>query len=179
MRVPGPQEQGCAQGLPFPAWGIVTAEEPQAQAERPNSQHFKIPPWKLFGCWRPGLFLDALGRSVFLLLRRRDEHRAQLPACTETAPLPWQHPRQLCALSSPSSPGQGWAPTSGDQLMNCSLYEAETQGSLFPPVTFKSELFSPRGQQPPLLTRGLAAPWPSCCIPSRSESFGLHKCFSS
>lgn len=84
MRVPGPQEQGCVQGLPFPAWDIITAEEPQAQAERPNSQHFKIPPWKLFGCWRPGLFLDALGRSVFLLLRSRDEQRAQLSACTDS-----------------------------------------------------------------------------------------------
>lgn len=101
MRVPGPQEQGCVQGLPFPAWDIVTAEEPQAQAERPNSQHFKNPPWKLFGCWRPGLFLDALGRSVFLLLCSRDEQRAQLPACTEPAPLPWQHPHELCALSCP------------------------------------------------------------------------------
>lgn len=107
MRVPGPQEKGCVQGLPFPAWDIVTAEEPQAQAERPNSQHFKIPPWKLFGCWRVGLFLDALGRSVFLLLPSRDEQRAHLSACTEPAPLPWQHPHELCALSSPCSPAQG------------------------------------------------------------------------
>lgn len=51
--------------------------------------------------------------------------------------------------------------------MNCSLYEPETQESLFLPLTFKSALFSPNGQQPPPLTRGL-----SCSL-----GFLLHPCW--
>lgn len=95
------------QGLPFPAWDITTAEEPKAQAERPNSQHFKIPPWKLFACWRPELFLAALGRSIFLLLRSRAGMNKELSS------LPLRgHPRcpgstDVSCVPSPCSPGQG------------------------------------------------------------------------
>lgn len=104
MLVPGQQEQGCGQDLPFPAWDITTAEEPEAQAERPNSQRFKISPWKLFGCWRPGLFLAALGRSVFLLLRSRAGMNKELSSLPPRAQ-PWQHRLELCALSQLSRPG--------------------------------------------------------------------------
>lgn len=51
--------------------GHYNAQEPDAQPERPNSQHFKTPPWKLFGCSRPGLFLAALGRVFFSCLVAR------------------------------------------------------------------------------------------------------------
>lgn len=95
MLVAGP----CAQGLSFPAWDITTAEEPEVHAERPNSQHFKIPPWKLFGCWRPGLFLAVLGRSVFLLLC----NKAGMNKLLSSLFLQRQPDHELCALS----PGQG------------------------------------------------------------------------
>lgn len=51
--------------------------------------------------------------------------------------------------------------------MNCSLCEPEAQESLFLPPTFKSDVFSPHGQQLPLLTRDL-----SCSL-----GFLLHPCF--
>lgn len=144
MLVSGQQEQGCGQGLPFPAWDITTAEEPEAQAERPNSQRFKISPWKLFGCWRPGLFLAALGRSVFLLLRSRAGMNKELSSLPPRAQ-PWQHRLELCALSQLSRPGMS-SPAWG------STHEWLRSYSSFSPLnqTFPTQ----RGQQPTFVKMG-------------------------
>lgn len=88
--------------------------------------------------------------------------------------------RAVCPLLSllfrPGMSSHEWG-----QLMNCSLYEPETQESLFLSPAFKSDLFSPKGQQPSVLTRGLSCSLDFLLIPagSRTETSGLHKCFSS
>lgn len=63
--------------------------------------------------------------------------------------------------------------------MNCSLYEPETCENLFLPLTFKSDLFSPNGQQAPFLTGALSCSLDFLLHPCGSETLGLHKCLSS
>lgn len=107
MLVPGHQEQGCVQGLPLAAWDVTAAAEPKAQAERPNSQQYKIPPWKLFGCWSPGLFLAALGRSVFLLLCSRAEMNKELSSLSPRGQPRCPGSANMRRVPSPCSPDQG------------------------------------------------------------------------